>query len=86
MQNFVNFFTPTIKTNSAFYIPGGDAKVSFVDVRNIAAVAAKVLTEHDESELRHFGKVYNIIGPEALSYYQAAEILSRIQLARKLFM
>ena len=68
MQNFVNFFTPTIKTNSAFYIPGGDAKVSFVDVRNIAAVAAKVLTEHDESESRHFGKVYNITGPEALSY------------------
>ena len=83
MQNFVNFFTPTIKTNSAFYIPGGE---SFVDVRNIAAVAAKVLTEHDESESRHFGKVYNIIGPEALSYYQAAEILSRTQLARKLFM
>jgi hypothetical protein len=77
MQNFVNFYTPTIKTNSAFYIPGGDAKVSFVDVRDIAAVAAKVLTEHDESETRHFDKAYNITGPEALSYYQAAEILSK---------
>ena len=76
MQNFVSFFTLTIKTNSAFYIPGGDAKVSFVDVRDIAAVAAKVLTEHDESESRHFGKAYNITGPEPLSYYQAAEILS----------
>jgi uncharacterized protein YbjT (DUF2867 family) len=76
MQNFVNFFAPTIKTNSAFYIPGGDAKVSFVDVRNIAAVAAKVLTEHDESGTRYFGKAYNITGPEALSYLQAAEILS----------
>lgn len=76
MQNFVNFYTPTIKTNSAFYIPGGDAKVSFVDVRDIAAVAAKVLTRHDQSETRHFGKTYNITEPEALSYYQAAEILS----------
>ena len=76
MQNFVTFYAPTIKTNSAFYIPGGDAKVSFVDVRDIAAVAAKVLTEHDESETRHFGKAYNITGPEAISYYQAAEILS----------
>ena len=76
MQNFVNFFAPTIKTNSAFYIPGGDAKVSFVDVRDIAAVAAKVLTQRDESETRHFGNAYNITGPEALSYYQAAEILS----------
>ena len=68
MQNFVNFFTPTIKTNSAFYIPGGDAKVSLW--------SSQVHTEHDESESRHFGKVYNITGPEALSYYQAAEILS----------
>ena len=45
MQNFVNFFTLTIKTNSAFYIPGGDAKVSFVDVRDIAEVGAKFLTD-----------------------------------------
>ena len=66
MQNFVNFFTPTIKTNSAFYIPGGDAKL----------FSAKVHTEHDESESRHFGKVYNITGPEAFSYYQELEILS----------
>jgi uncharacterized protein YbjT (DUF2867 family) len=51
-------------------------EVSFVDVRDIAAVAAKLLTEHDESESRHFGKAYNITGPESLSYYQAAEILS----------
>jgi uncharacterized protein YbjT (DUF2867 family) len=76
MQNFVNLFAPTIKTNSAFYIPGGDAKVSFVDVRDIAAVAAEVLMENDESGTRYFGKAYNITGPEALSYYQAAEILS----------
>jgi nucleoside-diphosphate-sugar epimerase len=70
------FYAPTIKTNGSFYIPGGDAKVSFVDVRDIAAVASKVLMEHDEGEMRHFGKAYNITGPEALSYYQAAEILS----------
>ena len=66
----------TLLCSSRVYIPGGDAKVSFVDVRDIAAVAAKVLTAHDESETRHFGKAYNITGPEALTYYQAAEILS----------
>jgi uncharacterized protein YbjT (DUF2867 family) len=60
MQNLVNFYTPTIKTNNAFYILGGDAKVSFVDVRDIATVAAKVLTEHDESESRLVDKAYNI--------------------------
>jgi uncharacterized protein YbjT (DUF2867 family) len=78
MQNFVNIYGPTIKSNNAFYMPGGDAKVSFVDVRDIASVAAKVLlTEHDDDNgRRHIGKAYDITGPEALSYYQAAEILS----------
>jgi uncharacterized protein YbjT (DUF2867 family) len=38
--------------------------------------AAKVLTERDESETRYFGKAYTITGAEALSYYQAADILS----------
>jgi uncharacterized protein YbjT (DUF2867 family) len=78
MQNFVNIYGPSIKSKNAFYMPGGDAKVSFVDVRDIASVAARVLlTEHDDdNRRRHIGKAYNITGPEALSYYQAAEILS----------
>lgn len=72
MQNFVNFHSPSIKGNNAFYIPLEDAKVSLVDVRDIAAVAVKSLTDED----RHKNKTYLITGPEALSYYQAAEILS----------
>ena len=43
MQNFVNFFGQTIRTQSAFYIPAGDGKVSFVDARDIAAVATQIL-------------------------------------------
>ncbi len=39
MQNFINFFGQTIKTQNAFYLPAGEGKVSFVDVRDIAAVA-----------------------------------------------
>jgi uncharacterized protein YbjT (DUF2867 family) len=76
MQNFVNFHSPSIKSNNAFYFPREDAKVSFVDVRDIAAVAVKTLTDDDGSDDRHKGKAYLITGPEALSYYQAAEILS----------
>jgi len=34
MQNFVNFFGQTIRTQSAFYIPAGDGKVSFVEARD----------------------------------------------------
>jgi uncharacterized protein YbjT (DUF2867 family) len=74
MQNFVNFYSPTIKNKNAIYLPAEDAKVSFVDVRDIAAVAVKTLTEDGNN--RHNGKAYTITGPEALSYYQVAEILS----------
>jgi uncharacterized protein YbjT (DUF2867 family) len=79
MQNFVNIYGPTIKSKNAFYMPGGDAKVSFVDVRDIASVAAKVLRtehDHDDDERRHIGKAYDITGPEPLSFCQVAEILS----------
>jgi len=75
MQNFINFYGPTIKSNNAFYLPAEDAKVSFVDVRDIAAVAVKTLTDNANS--RHIGKAYTITGPEALSYHQVAEILSQ---------
>jgi uncharacterized protein YbjT (DUF2867 family) len=72
MQNFVNFHSPSIKGNNAFYIPLEDAKVSLVDVRDIAAVAVKSLIDED----KHKNKTYLITGPEALSYHQVAEILS----------
>jgi uncharacterized protein YbjT (DUF2867 family) len=76
MQNIINFHSHTIKSNNAFYFPREDAKVSFVDVRDIAAVAVKILTDDDGNDDRHEGKAYTITGPEALSYYQVAEILS----------
>jgi uncharacterized protein YbjT (DUF2867 family) len=76
MQNFVNFYSPTIKSNNALYLPAEDAKVSFVDVRDIAATAVKTLT--DDGNGRHIGKAYTITGPEALSYSRAAEILSNV--------
>jgi uncharacterized protein YbjT (DUF2867 family) len=71
MQNFINFHSASIKSNNAFYISLEDAKVSLVDVRDIAAVAVKSLTDD-----KHNNKTYLITGPEALSYHQAAEILS----------
>ncbi len=48
MQNFMNYFGQTIKTQNAFYLPAGDGKVSFVDVRDIAAVATEILLSKDK--------------------------------------
>jgi len=57
----------------AFYVPAGDGKFGFVDVRDIAAVAVNVLTKNSS---RYENKAYGITGSETLSYAQAAEILS----------
>jgi len=73
MQNFVNFYSPMIKSQGALYAPAGDGEVSFVDVRDIAAVAVQALINDNQ----HKGQSYNITGPEVLSYGQAAETLSR---------
>ena len=41
MQNFINFFGQTIRTQNAIYLPVGDGKVSFVDVRDIGSCSYK---------------------------------------------
>jgi uncharacterized protein YbjT (DUF2867 family) len=81
MQNFINFFGQTIRTQNAFYLPAGEGKVSFVDVRDIAAVATEILLAKDNGtkiQQQHEYKKYGITGNEALSYSQSAEILSNV--------
>ena len=45
MQNVVTFMGGTIRAEAAFYSASGEARISHVDVRDIAAVAVKALTE-----------------------------------------
>jgi uncharacterized protein YbjT (DUF2867 family) len=71
-QNVVAFFAPSIRTQGAFYSSMGAARVSFLDVRDIAVVAAKALAGGE-----HSGKTYELNGPEALSYAEVAEKISR---------
>jgi uncharacterized protein YbjT (DUF2867 family) len=68
MQNFVNYFPPR---NGVIYLPWGDGKASFIDTRDIAAVAAEALTSNG-----HNGKVYTLTGPVALGVADVARILS----------
>jgi uncharacterized protein YbjT (DUF2867 family) len=70
MQGLLNFRS-TIATQSAFYAAAGDAKVSVVDVRDIADVAVAALTESG-----HEGKTYDLTGPQALTHAEMAESLS----------
>lgn len=70
MQNNLRF-AGTIKSQGVFYAPYGETKVSDVDARDVASVAHSTLTEDG-----HEGKVYEITGPEALSYDDMAREFS----------
>ena len=73
MQNVVTYMGETIKAEGAFFSASGEAKISHVDVRDIAAVAVKALTEPN-----HEGKAYTLTGPEALTYDKLANELSKV--------
>ncbi len=72
MQNTLAY-APSIASEGRFYAPLAEAKVAWVDARDIAAVAAKALTEEG-----HEGKVYDLTGPEAISNREIAEKLSAV--------
>lgn len=66
------FILATIKQRAGIYLPAGDGKVSFIDARDIAAVAATALTED-----RHAGKEYPLTGGEALSFADVAATIAQ---------
>lgn len=72
MQNVMTFMSPTIRAESAFYSASGDARISHVDVRDIAAVAVHALTGAG-----HAGKAYSLTGPDALTYDEIATLLTQ---------
>jgi len=49
----------------------GEGRIPFIDARDIAGVAAEVLTGEG-----HAGEIYTLTGPEARSYREATELLS----------
>ena len=70
MQNFMNYFPPH---DGTIYLPWGNGKASFVDTRDIAAVAAEALTSSE-----HERKTYTLTGPAALGIAEVASILSEV--------
>jgi uncharacterized protein YbjT (DUF2867 family) len=72
MQNLNTTHRKEIKEYSEIFVPVGNAKTSFIDVRDIGDVAARCLSEEG-----HVGKNYEITGAEALDYWQASSILSK---------
>ncbi len=71
MQHILQYLQPD---SAIIYLPADGGKVSFVDARDVAAVAADLFMPG----ATHQGKIYNITGPQTYSMYQVADILSRV--------
>ena len=78
MQNIAENTIPSIDPDGNFYTNTGDGRISMADTRDVAAVAAALLTEPGPD-----GAAYDVTGPEALSYADVADMLSTI-LGRKI--
>ncbi|MEX2466000.1 MAG: SDR family oxidoreductase [Gemmatimonadota bacterium] len=74
MQNFRrDFLGDRIRRTGKFAMPVGDAAISMVDGRDVAAVAAVALTGTE-----HMGHAYTLTGPEAITHQEMASVLSEV--------
>jgi uncharacterized protein YbjT (DUF2867 family) len=71
MQNYATMMAPSVRSG-AIYEAAAEGATSFVDVRDIAAVALAALTKPG-----HAGKTYTLTGPAALTRAQVAAALTR---------
>ena len=72
MQNFVHYNADSIRNEDRIYMPLGQGKVSYIDVRDIAEVARVVLTQPI-----HENKIYELTGPDAITVNSVAHAITQ---------
>jgi uncharacterized protein YbjT (DUF2867 family) len=72
MQNLNNTHRAEIQRGELL-VPAGNGRTSFIDVRDIAEVAVKALTEDG-----HRHRAYDLTGAAALTYDEVAEIFTEV--------
>lgn len=71
-QNLGDAYRRDIAEDGRLYVPAGRGRAAFIDVRDVAEVAASVFA----SPAPHAGQAYTLTGPEAVSFTEAAGLLS----------
>ena len=73
LQNFGTFWSQGINEQNKIMVPAGNAKVSFIDARDISAVAAKLLisSEFDQRD-------FDLTGPESVDHQEVAQGISKV--------
>jgi uncharacterized protein YbjT (DUF2867 family) len=73
MQNLSTTHRDEIRSEGALFVPAGRGRTSFVDARDVAEVAAKVLLEPG-----HEGRAYELTGREAPTYDEVAALMTEV--------
>lgn len=73
MQNFVYYWANSINNNNAFYSMHGDYRVSYIDLRDVAAIETEILA----NPALQRNMEYTITGPESLSDIDVSRTLSK---------
>lgn len=74
MQNLSGIHSIEIRENNEIFVPAGKSKTSFIDAADIGLAISTVLNNPDEYKNTN----YTITGPEALDYYEIADILTEV--------
>lgn len=74
MQNFSGLYCGMMRKTGALYLPEGDARLNFIDTRDIGNAAARILAE----PIAHAGRTYDLDGPEALRNEDAVHLISKV--------
>ena len=75
-QNFHSFWGHGIRTANTLALPAADARVAFIDARDIAESAAAALTRDDLADAAARHQAFILTGPEALTHAEASAVLS----------
>jgi len=78
MQHFLTVPGLYRPREDRFYLPTGDARVSWLDARDIAAAAAALVLASPTARAPYEGKAYELSGPGAITASEIAEVLSLV--------
>jgi uncharacterized protein YbjT (DUF2867 family) len=73
LHNFINHDLGSIQ-NGVIYLPSGEGKTSYIDMRDVASFIVEVL----KNPAKHTSKTYTLTGSEALTHQEIAGIFTKV--------
>jgi uncharacterized protein YbjT (DUF2867 family) len=71
-QNLGDAYRDDIRQDRRLFVPAGDGRVAFLDVRDLGEVAAAIFSDPGA----HIGQGYTLTGPNAVTFQEVADILT----------